>query len=99
MIRRPPRSTRTATLFPYTTLVRSDLPDEGRTGFYGLDLYSLHSSIARVLHYLDEVDPDAARVARERYACLSPWESDPAVYGRMVLSGRDRKSTRLKSSH
>src|SRR3546814_10196953 len=24
MIRRPPRSTRTATLFPYTTLVRSD---------------------------------------------------------------------------
>src|SRR3546814_1846570 len=26
MIRRPPRSTRTATLFPYTTLVRSALP-------------------------------------------------------------------------
>src|SRR3546814_19502697 len=25
MIRRPPRSTRTATLFPYTTLFRSDL--------------------------------------------------------------------------
>jgi protein-L-isoaspartate(D-aspartate) O-methyltransferase len=67
-----------------------DLPDERRTGFYGLDLYSLHSSIARVLSYLDEVDPDAARVARERYACLSPWESDPAVYGRMVLSGRYR---------
>src|SRR3546814_706663 len=30
MIRRPPRSTRTDTLFPYTTLFRSaDLPDEG----------------------------------------------------------------------
>src|SRR3546814_73806 len=27
MIRRPPRSTRTDTLFPYTTLFRSDLPD------------------------------------------------------------------------
>src|SRR3546814_12562292 len=26
MIRRPPRSTRTDTLFPYTTLFRSDLP-------------------------------------------------------------------------
>src|SRR3546814_14361438 len=29
MIRRPPRSTRTDTLFPYTTLFRSD--EEGRT--------------------------------------------------------------------
>src|SRR3546814_3448503 len=28
MIRRPPRSTRTATLFPHTTLFRSDGPDE-----------------------------------------------------------------------
>jgi len=67
-----------------------DLPDERRAGFYGLDLYSLHASIARVLHYLDDVDPDAARIARQRYGCLSPWESDPAVYGRMVLSGRYR---------
>src|SRR3546814_1762270 len=30
MIRRPPRSTRTDTLFPYTTLFRSVLPSEGR---------------------------------------------------------------------
>jgi protein-L-isoaspartate(D-aspartate) O-methyltransferase len=67
-----------------------DLPEESRAGFYGLDLYSLHSSIDRVLQYLDDVDPDAARVARERYGCLSPWESDPSVYGRMVLSGRYR---------
>src|SRR3546814_15112801 len=29
MIRRPPRSTRTDTLFPYTTLFRSALPREG----------------------------------------------------------------------
>src|SRR3546814_2346315 len=29
MIRRPPRSTRTDTLFPYTTLFRSDLRDAG----------------------------------------------------------------------
>src|SRR3546814_9796298 len=28
MIRRPPRSTRTDTLFPYTTLFRSDRPPE-----------------------------------------------------------------------
>src|SRR3546814_15357942 len=30
MIRRPPRSTRTDTLFPYTTLFRSDPDDEGK---------------------------------------------------------------------
>src|SRR3546814_17229409 len=30
MIRRPPRSTRTDTLFPYTTLFRSDCLREGR---------------------------------------------------------------------
>src|SRR3546814_13408651 len=29
MIRRPPRSTRTDTLFPYTTLFRSDIADGG----------------------------------------------------------------------
>src|SRR3546814_10926366 len=29
IIRRPPRSTRTDTLFPYTTLFRSDQPDRG----------------------------------------------------------------------
>src|SRR3546814_21106627 len=32
MIRRPPRSTRTDTLFPYTTLFRSDREVEGRDG-------------------------------------------------------------------
>src|SRR3546814_3291785 len=31
MIRRPPRSTRTDTLFPYTTLFRSPISDEKRT--------------------------------------------------------------------
>src|SRR3546814_8932427 len=32
MIRRPPRSTRTDTLFPYTTLFRSGLPEDGQAG-------------------------------------------------------------------
>ena len=59
-------------------------------GVYGLDLYSLHTSIERVLAHLDEVDPATARVARERYGCLTPWEQDPAAYGRMALTGRYR---------
>ncbi len=40
------------------------------TGFYGLDLYSLHRSMNQVIEYLDAVDPDAAARARERYGCF-----------------------------
>lgn len=58
------------------------LPDERRAAFYGLDLYSLSESIAAVLAYLDAHDPEAARIARERYGCLTPWQKNPAVYGR-----------------
>ncbi|MGF6981094.1 protein-L-isoaspartate(D-aspartate) O-methyltransferase [Paraburkholderia atlantica] len=60
---------------------------DGETRFYGLDIYSLSESIDAVLRYLDSVDPAAARIARERYGCLSPWQKDPAVYGRAALSG------------
>ncbi|HWC75069.1 MAG TPA: protein-L-isoaspartate(D-aspartate) O-methyltransferase [Gemmatimonadales bacterium] len=65
------------------------LTDSARhAGIYGLDLYSLHRSIGSVLRYLDDVDPEAARVARHRYGCLAPWQQDPAAYGAAVLSGR-----------
>src|SRR5690606_8969768 len=55
------------------------------------DLYSLYSSAAAVVEYLERVDPAAARIARERYECLSPWESDPAMYGRAAISGQYRR--------
>ena len=61
-----------------------------RVGFYGLDLYSLHTSIEAILRYLDDVDPEAASVARQRYGCLTPWEHDPSAYGRAALAGRYR---------
>ncbi|MBV8394021.1 MAG: erythromycin esterase family protein, partial [Alphaproteobacteria bacterium] len=51
---------------------------------------SLSDSIDAVLTYLDRTDPDAARIARERYGCLTPWQRDPGVYGRSVLSERYR---------
>ena len=61
-----------------------------RVAFYGLDLYSVFTSIRAVLDYLDRVDPEAARVARLRYGCLTPWEGDPSLYGRMAVRGRYR---------
>ncbi|MGZ6671253.1 MAG: erythromycin esterase family protein, partial [Solirubrobacteraceae bacterium] len=51
-----------------------------KVGFYGLDLYSLHTSMEAVVSYLDEVDPDAAQRARERYACFDQFGRDPQIY-------------------
>ena len=45
-------------------------PGATPAGFYGLDLYSLYTSIDAVIEYLDRVDPDAASRARQRYACF-----------------------------
>ncbi|MFP5288316.1 MAG: protein-L-isoaspartate(D-aspartate) O-methyltransferase, partial [Thermoanaerobaculia bacterium] len=61
---------------------------ERQVSFHGLDLYSLYTSIGEVLRYLHDKDPEAAQVARLRYGCLSPWERDPALYGRAALVRR-----------
>ena len=55
--------------------------DAPRVGFYGLDLYSLHSSIEAVVNYLDRMDPDAAQRARARYACFDHFGKDEQAYG------------------
>jgi protein-L-isoaspartate(D-aspartate) O-methyltransferase len=65
-------------------------PDR-RASFHGLDIYNMRASIAAVLAYLDKVDPEAARVARERYGCLTPWQREPSTYGRAVLTAGYRK--------
>ena len=60
--------------------------EEDMAGFYGLDISNMSGSIEAVLAYLDETDPAAAAVARERYGCLTPWQSEPATYGRAALT-------------
>lgn len=55
-------------------------------GFYGLDLYGLENSINLVIDYLEKVDTRLANLAKARYGCIEPYMSDPAVYGKMVLS-------------
>lgn len=52
-----------------------------RVGFYGLDLYSMFTSIQEVLNYLDKVDPVAAAEARRRYACFEHYGEDSQHYG------------------
>lgn len=66
------------------------LPDRERIAFHGLDLYSLYNSIHAVVGYLEDVDPLTAGIARQRYGCLTPWQSDPASYGHAALSASYR---------
>src|SRR3546814_17262868 len=69
MIRRPPRSTRTDTLFPYTTLVRSDV-ERGIAGFRpGVDrdvrlLQHRHAGNTVVRREMMQVDVQQRRLGR-----------------------------------
>ncbi|PTQ72029.1 erythromycin esterase family protein [Celeribacter persicus] len=64
----------------------TDLPVGEQVRFRGLDLYSMTSSMAAVLDYLERVDPQAAKEARTRYECIDPWSHQLATYGRASLS-------------
>lgn len=64
--------------------------DRPKVGFYGRDLYSLFTSIEAVLGYLEEVDPEAARRARYRYACFDHFGEDTQAYGYAAERGITR---------
>ncbi|WP_092009854.1 erythromycin esterase family protein [Marinobacter daqiaonensis] len=66
----------------------AELDFDDRVAFHGLDLYSLFSSINEVLSYLDQVDPETAAIARQRYECLAPYRHEPVEYARAALSPR-----------
>src|SRR3546814_1890929 len=109
MIRRPPRSTRTDTLFPYTTLFRS-LPQRGaeitRSGgggpegagalaLRGCSFTGIHKAVGI------EIDP-----AADRRTSVARGDAPRARRGAAEARGvaerpgcGDRKSTRLNSSH
>src|SRR3546814_17267632 len=73
MIRRPPRSTRTDTLFPYTTLFRSDLGVD-RRGMEGIERLGLQLVVmqAEALDRSEEHTSELQSLMRISYAvfCL-----------------------------
>src|SRR3546814_3127626 len=104
MIRRPPRSTRTDTLFPYTTLCRSDEAvradhEEGAKIVKALphcrqlgaefrvvlgNRLALEAQLGRPQHEVGHVEDCGRLLVEQRNE---------------VGGSRDRKSTRLNSSH
>src|SRR3546814_14973906 len=88
MIRRPPRSTRTDTLFPYTTLFRSPqkqdrCPDDHGRGDGADNRHRRPKPIGA------------------KFVASARIEHQMAKTGKQMLEKRpgDRKSTRLNSSH
>src|SRR3546814_20585992 len=115
MIRRPPRSTRTDTLFPYTTLFRS-----GRS--HGADTLEQFGIVHRAeadivrkqrragdiivtmyrIDAKDDRDRDAVRLRLQRRGAKFADERRPVGRARAFIAigaAVDRKSTRLNFSH
>jgi len=66
------------------------LPPPKQVGFYGIDLYSLFTSIEEVLRYLEQADPDAAKRARYRYSCFDHFGENTQAYGYAAAFGLDK---------
>src|SRR3546814_16665731 len=98
MRRRPPRSTRTDTLFPYTTLFRSNdeyLLYQTLVGTWPLHESGMADLPDRIVAYMVK----AIREAKARSNWTAPkldYEQAVEAFVRAIL---DRKSTRLNSSH
>jgi erythromycin esterase-like protein len=75
------RNTTLTSFLPWLRTHNDELPSSAKIGFYGLDLYSLYSSIEAVINYLSKIDPEAAQRARLRYACFDHAKPDPQKYG------------------
>src|SRR3546814_3230873 len=111
MIRRPPRATRTDTLFPYTTLFRSRVATEWQRHQATRNPYNLRHAPRCDRNpgpQVRQLRPHLAD-ARRRWRVRAPGPSPRAVVAAAagVVAGAargagaaaDRKSTRLNSSH
>src|SRR3546814_6491297 len=108
MLRRPPGSTRTDTLFPYTTLFRShgaDLEGKARQHEHQAEQFPLRHAVGQSDR--DAVEAGAAGEAIEKRRTVeqdaarqrTQDEIFEARFGRTLVLPQDRKSTRLNSSH
>src|SRR3546814_11330042 len=102
MIRRPPRSTRTDTLFPYPPLFRSyyGLPELTRARYAGQKRISNPGCYATAMQLaiapmIDVLDGPVQCFGVSGYSGAGTTPSDKNDPDKL----RDRKSTRLNSSH
>src|SRR3546814_17447667 len=90
MIRRPPRSTRTDTLFPYTTLFRSQSA-HAETGLKATRLMDVRAVL--------QAAAEAKDAGSQRFCMGAAWRNPKDRDMASIVEMIDRKSTRLNSSH
>src|SRR3546814_11821109 len=99
MIRRPPRSTRTDTLFPYTTLFRSSLQDKFTIRTYdeeGHDVWVINPGL---LDWRWVVVLDSWTTLSYSGMVSKALDLGVSIADVEKVNREDRKSTRLNSSH
>src|SRR3546814_9208593 len=105
MIRRPPRSTRTDTLFPYTTLFRSAAPsNRDYEGGFATALMLKDLKLAMEAAQAADASVPMGAAAESLYQSFANLGGAPKDFSAIIklLDGSwsaDRKSTRLNSSH
>src|SRR3546814_13375869 len=93
MIRRPPRSTRTDTLFPYTTLFRSLRCPESHLRKSSETLKKIRRSQIGESHLLAQEQRPSEKFRSGNLAAKQKLQTSSS------RKFEDRKSTRLNSSH
>src|SRR3546814_16126200 len=100
MLQRPPRSTRTDTLFPYSTLCRSIQEGLGVDRIEDVHALTFDDDSVGTIICLETLEhvADPLRAVQEMHRVLRPG-GVLAISSLMFFPIQDRKSTRLNSSH
>src|SRR3546814_13497797 len=94
IMRRPPRSTLTNTLFPYTPLFRSKLRTD-----YNEAVAKLRQIMLSVAESADSINTGSNEISSAAEDLSRRTEQQAAALEETAAATRDRKSTRLNSSH
>lgn len=60
--------------------------NDGKIGFYGLDVYSLWDSMYAMMDYLEKEDPQTAQTVRSAIQCFEPFQENEQMYARYSLT-------------
>jgi erythromycin esterase len=74
-----------AALMEWMRVFNTDLPQNKKIGFYGLDVYSLWESMEVIVNYLRKEDPQSAQLAIDAFRCFEPYK-EGHDYARALLN-------------